>query len=410
MNKFWATFGLTYKSKVKSKSFMIFMVIVIILMVALSNADKIIDMFKGDDDHIGVVTNNEPLYKAIKQQSHVIDEEATFERVSQKEAKSQVKSEKLKEAYIIKMDKDHQLSATILSKDNVSQEKQQKVTGLLTNLQSKLIASKLHLSDNDLKKLQSQSKVDSHILSDDKGQQLSESQKVFNMILVYAILMLMFFIIFNYATQVAMEIATEKTSRVIEMIITSVSPITHIMAKITGVIAVAFTQIAMIIVVAIICIYAFDLKRMLLGFDLSMSDISWQIIIVGILSVIIGILTYVLLAAILGSLASRIEDINQTLMPLTLFAMIAFYIAIFSIYKPDILLAKITSFIPFLAPFEMLVRAQSTELQIWEIVLSMLISLVVMVILLWIAIKTYKDSVLTFEKGLINSIKKVMKK
>ncbi|MCT1926605.1 ABC transporter permease [Staphylococcus pasteuri] len=410
MNKFWATFGLTYKSKVKSKSFMIFMVIVIILMVALSNADKIIDMFKGDDDHIGVVTNNEPLYKAIKQQSHVIDEEATFERVSQKEAKSQVKSEKLKEAYIIKMDKDHQLSATILSKDNVSQEKQQKVTGLLTNLQSKLIASKLHLSDNDLKKLQSQSKVDSHILSDDKGQQLSESQKVFNMILVYAILMLMFFIIFNYATQVAMEIATEKTSRVIEMIITSVSPITHIMAKITGVIAVAFTQIAMIIVVAIICIYAFDLKRMLKGFDLSMSDISWQIIIVGILSVIIGILTYVLLAAILGSLASRIEDINQTLMPLTLFAMIAFYIAIFSIYKPDILLAKITSFIPFLAPFEILVRAQSTELQIWEIVLSMLISLVVMVILLWIAIKTYKDSVLTFEKGLINSIKKVMKK
>lgn len=410
MNKFWATFGLTYKSKVKSKSFMIFMVIVIILMVALSNADKIIDMFKGDDDHIGVVTNNEPLYKAIKQQSHVIDEEATFERVSQKEAKSQVKSEKLKEAYIIKMDKDHQLSATILSKDNVSQEKQQKVTGLLTNLQSKLIASKLHLSDNDLKKLQSQSKVDSHILSDDKGQKLSESQKVFNMILVYAILMLMFFIIFNYATQVAMEIATEKTSRVIEMIITSVSPITHIMAKITGVIAVAFTQIAMIIVVAIICIYAFDLKRMLKGFDLSMSDISWQIIIVGILSVIIGILTYVLLAAILGSLASRIEDINQTLMPLTLFAMIAFYIAIFSIYKLDILLAKITSFIPFLAPFEMLVRAQSTELQIWEIVLSMLISLVVMVILLWIAIKTYKDSVLTFEKGLINSIKKVMKK
>ena len=294
-------------------------------------------MFKGDDDHIGVVTNNEPLYKAIKQQSHVIDEEATFERVSQKDAKSQVKSEKLKEAYIIKMDKDHQLSATILSKDNVSQEKQQKVTGLLTNLQSKLIASKLHLSDNDLKKLQSQSKVDSHILSDDKGQQLSESQKVFNMILVYAILMLMFFIIFNYATQVAMEIATEKTSRVIEMIITSVSPITHIMAKITGVIAVAFTQIAMIIVVAIICIYAFDLKRMLKGFDLSMSDISWQIIIVGILSVIIGILTYVLLAAILGSLASRIEDINQTLMPLTLFAMIAFYIAIFCLYKTNIL-------------------------------------------------------------------------
>lgn len=410
MNKFWATFGLTYKSKVKSKSFIIFMAIVIILMIALSNADKIMDMFKGDGDQIGIVTNSEPIYKAIKQQGNVIDEDASFKKVNKQEAKKQVKNEKLKEAYIIKLKDKQQLSATIISKESVSQEKEQKVNGVLTSIQSKLVASQLHLNNNDLKKLQSQSKVDSQVLSDKKNQQLNEGQKLLNLVLVYAILMLMFFIVFNYATQVAMEIATEKTSRVIEMIITSVSPITHIMAKIAGVIAVALTQIVMIVVVAIICIFAFDLKRMLKGFDVSMSHITWQVLIVGLLCMIIGILTYVLLAAILGSLATRIEDINQTLMPLTLFAMIAFYIAIFSMFKPEILLIKITSFIPFLAPFELLVRAQSTELQVWEIIVSILISVVVMLILLWIAVKTYKDSVLTFEKGLFNTIKKVMKK
>lgn len=410
MNKFGATFGLTYKSKVKSKSFIIFMAIVIILMIALSNADKIMDMFKGDGDQIGIVTNSEPIYKAIKQQGNVIDEDASFKKVNKQEAKKQVKNEKLKEAYIIKLKDKQQLSATIISKESVSQEKEQKVNGVLTSIQSKLVASQLHLNNNDLKKLQSQSKVDSQVLSDKKNQQLNEGQKLLNLVLVYAILMLMFFIVFNYATQVAMEIATEKTSRVIEMIITSVSPITHIMAKIAGVIAVALTQIVMIVVVAIICIFAFDLKRMLKGFDVSMSHITWQVLIVGLLCMIIGILTYVLLAAILGSLATRIEDINQTLMPLTLFAMIAFYIAIFSMFKPEILLIKITSFIPFLAPFELLVRAQSTELQIWEIIVSILISVVVMLILLWIAVKTYKDSVLTFEKGLFNTIKKVMKK
>ncbi|MDU9352456.1 ABC transporter permease [Staphylococcus warneri] len=410
MNKFWATFGLTYKSKVKSKSFIIFMAIVIILMIALSNADKIMDMFKGDGDQIGIVTNSEPIYKAIKQQGNVIDEDSSFKKVNKQEAKKQVKNEKLKEAYIIKLKDKQQLSATIISKESVSQEKEQKVNGILTSIQSKPVSSQLHLNNNDLKKLQSQSKVDSQVLSDKKNQQLNEGQKLLNLVLVYAILMLMFFIVFNYATQVAMEIATEKTSRVIEMIITSVSPITHIMAKIAGVIAVALTQIVMIVVVAIICIFAFDLKRMLKGFDVSMSHITWQVLIVGLLCMIIGILTYVLLAAILGSLATRIEDINQTLMPLTLFAMIAFYIAIFSMFKPEILLIKITSFIPFLAPFELLVRAQSTELQIWEIIVSILISVVVMLILLWIAVKTYKDSVLTFEKGLFNTIKKVMKK
>ena len=193
----------------------------------------------------------------------MIDEDASFKKVSKQEAKKQVKNEKLKEAYIIKVKDKQQLSATILSKESVSQEKEQKINGVLTSIQSKLVASQLHLSNNDLKKLQSQSKVDSQVLSDKKDQQLDEGQKLLNLVLVYAILMLMFFIVFNYATQVAMEIATEKTSRVIEMIITSVSPITHIMAKIAGIIAVALTQIVMIVVVAIICIFAFDLKRML---------------------------------------------------------------------------------------------------------------------------------------------------
>lgn len=78
-----------------------------------------------------------------------------------------------------------------------------------------------------------------------------------------------------------------------------------------------------------------------------MNHLAWQIIVVSLLCLIVGIFSYVLLAAILGSLVSRIEDMNQTLMPLTLLAMIAFYIAIFSIMKPDMLLTKITSFIPF---------------------------------------------------------------
>ncbi|HCZ5509678.1 TPA: ABC transporter permease, partial [Staphylococcus aureus] len=209
---------------------------------------------------------------------------------------------------------------------------------------------------------------------------------------------------------IAMEIASEKTSRVIEMIITSISPIQHIFAKILGVIAVAVTQIILIVLMAVICIFAFDLKDLLQGFNVEMNQLSWQIIIVGIISSIVGIMAYVLLAAILGSLTSRIEDLNQSLMPLTLLGMIAFYIAIFTINNPDGQLALITSYIPFLAPFQLVVRAQTSGLQIYEVILSSLISIVMVAVLIWIAIKTYKDSVLTFERGLFNSMKRVFKK
>ena len=410
MNKFWSTFKLTYISKIKSKAFIIFMSIIVILMIALSNIDKIIDLFDNGPDKVGVVTQNEQIYKVLKQQSHALDDDATFKKVSEKDAHKLVKNEKLKKAYIVKQDKHHQLSGTILSKDNVEVEDEQKLTEVLTSIQSQLVASNLNLSQNELKQLQARSHVDSKVISNKEDSQLNSGEQTLNYILVYATLMLIFFIVFNYAGQVAMEIATEKTSRVIEMIITSVSPVIHILAKIAGVIAVAFTQVIMIIIMALLCVYAFDLKSLFKEFDIQMNHLAWQIIIVSILCLIVGILSYVLLAAILGSLATRIEDMNQTLMPLTLLAMIAFYIAIFSIMKSDMLLTKITSFIPFLAPFELLVRSQSSDLEIWEIAVSMGISIIVVALLLWIAVKTYKDSVLTFEKGLFKSIQRLVKK
>ncbi len=84
------------------------------------------------------------------------------------------------------------------------------------------------------------------MISNDEVDKVSEGQKVFNYALAYGIIFLMFFIVLNYASQIAMEIASEKTSRVIEMIIT-ISPIQHIFAKILGVIAVAVTQIILIV-------------------------------------------------------------------------------------------------------------------------------------------------------------------
>src|SRR5699024_5496917 len=152
-------------------------------------------------------------------------------------------------------------------------------------------ASSLNLSEDELKQLQSQSEVSSQVLSDSANEtNLSESQKTFNTIIVYAGIMLMFFIIINYANQVAMEIATEKTSRVIEMIITSTSTVTHILAKLCSVIDVALTQISIFVSVGIICVLLFDIGEMLKGFDVEPNDLTVQLIIVGMFSLILGIL------------------------------------------------------------------------------------------------------------------------
>ena len=411
MDKFWATFSLTYRNKVRTKSFMIFTGLVILLMLAASNVNKIIDLFDDGPDKIGVVSSNTQIYKALTAQGKQIDDGAKFKKVSEKQAKEQVKNEKLDKAYIIHMKGDHKLTGKIVSKDTVSEQEKQKLKVTLSTIQTQLVASNLKLSQDELKQLQAESDVTSEIVADKaNNSNLNEAQKGFNTLMVYAGLMLIFFIVFNYASQVAMEIATEKTSRVIEMIITSVSPVTHILAKITGVIAVAITQLVVFAVFGALCFLVFDIGDMLKGFKIEPNELTVQISVVGIISLVIGILSYVILAAILGAITARIEDINQALMPMTLVSMIAFYVSLFSVMNPNTLLTQVTSFIPLLSPFVMFVRSSSPEVAVWEIVVSIILSIVTIFILLWIAVRSYKNTILSFDKGFKHSVKRIFNK
>ncbi|MEB7754071.1 ABC transporter permease [Staphylococcus pseudoxylosus] len=411
MSKFWATFSLTYKNKVKAKSFIIFTAVVIILMLGVSNINKIIDLFDDGPDKVGVVSSNDEIYKVIKSQGNQLDEGAKFNKVSEKQARSQVESEKLDKAYIIKLNDNQKLSGKILSKDTVSEQDKQKLKATLSTIQTQFVANSLDLSQGELKQLQAQSDVSSEVIANNaKSSNLSEAQKGFNTAIVYLGIMLMFFIIFNYASQVAMEIATEKTSRVIEMIITSVSPVTHLFAKMAGVIAVALTQISIFVIVGVICFLTFDISDMLQGFKVEPNELTLQLAVVGFVSLIIGIFSYIILASILGSITSRIEDINQALMPMTLVSMIAFYISIFSVMNPDTLLVNIVSFIPLMSPFVMFVRASTPDVATWEIAVSVGLSIITIFVLLWIAVRSYKDTILSFDKGFVSSMKRIFNK
>lgn len=411
MDKFWSTFKLTYKNKVTTKSFQIFTIIVIVLILAAANINKIIDLFDHGSYKVGIVTDNKQIYKLIDQQSKQLDDDAQYVKVTEQTAKSEIKKDKLDKAYVITISDDQKIKGKIMSKDSVSTDDKQQLSAVLSTIQTQLTAANLNLSANELKQLQAQSKVTSEVVDNTNAQSdLTEAQKGFNMIIVYAGVMLMFFIVINYAGQVAMEIATEKTSRVIEMIITSVSPVTHILAKIFGVIAVALTQIAIFFIVGLISFFVFDIRKMLKGFKIEPNDLTAQLITVGIISLLLGILSYIILAAILGSITARIEDINQALMPMTLLSMIGFYIALFSVMNPDTLLVKIASFIPLISPFVMFVRAATPEVALWEIIVSIILSVVTIIILLWIAVRSYKDTILSFDKGFIQAFKRIANK
>ncbi len=410
MNKFWPTFNLTYMQKVKSKSFIIMTAIFMILIFALSNIDKIIDFFDKDSKVVAIQTDNDMIYKVLEKQYKQNDDIEKVEKVSLEKGKKGVKDEKYKRLIQVNVNGE-KVDGTIYEKGNVSESEKMTLQSTLSQMQSSLTAQKLNLSEKDLKTLNTPSDVKTEeIKTNDEKQSSDIDPKVqaLNSAVVYIIIFLSFFITINYANQIGSEIATEKTTRVIEMIVTSVKPSIHVSAKILAIIAVAFTQIFFIILAIVISIFAFDLKGLFESAGVEYGPETTRIIIYGAVYLILGVVSYISLAAILGALTSRIEDLAQSMMPVTFISLAAFYIAIFSISNPDTMLVKVTSFIPMLSPMVMLLRTTSESTPEWHLLLGIVISVVTCIILLVFAAKTYRGSVLTYEKGVIKNLKNAL--
>ncbi|GGI02083.1 MULTISPECIES: ABC transporter permease [Mammaliicoccus] len=410
MNKFWPTFNLTYMQKVKSKSFIIMTAIFMIFIFALSNVDKIIDLFDNSSKTVAIQTDNDMIYNVLEKQYKQSDNIKKVEKVSLEKGKKGVKDKKYKRLIQVNV-KGEKVDGTIYEKGSVSESEKMRLQSTLSQMQSSLTAQKLNLSEDDLKTLNTPSDVKTEeIKSSDEKQTSDINPKVqaLNTAVVYIIIFLSFFIAINYANQIGSEIATEKTTRVIEMIITSVKPSIHVSAKILAIIAVAFTQIFFIILAIVISIFAFDLKGLFESAGVEYGPETTRIIIYGAVYLILGVISYISLAAILGALTSRIEDLAQSMMPVTFVSLGAFYIAIFSISNPDTMLVKVTSFIPLLSPMVMLLRTTSETTPEWHLILGIVISVITSIVLLVFAAKTYRGSVLTYEKGIIKNLKNAL--
>ncbi|UTH11544.1 ABC transporter permease [Macrococcoides canis] len=411
MNKFIPTFWLTYWKKISSKSFIFSTLFMIIIFVGLSNADKIYDFFDKSEEDITVISSSDKaLATAFKESYQKLDKKKKLKIVDFKKGEEGIKDETYKFLIDIKENKDKTIEAKVYSTEYASDSVMGAVQSTLTAFQSNNIAQSLNLSQDDLSRVMSEAKVtDKVIKPKDANDNVSEQSKALNTAIVYAGLFLIFIITINYGSQIATEIAQEKSSRVIEMIITSISPITHLMAKILGVIAVAATQMIIYAIAIVICIYAFNLGETVseLGFTFGKENI--RILIYAIIFLILGLLIYISSSAIVGSLTNRIEDIGQAIMPVTMLNMIAFYIAMFSLSNPDTLLVKVASYIPFFTPQIMLLRTISTKTSDFEIMMGIVICIITIILLFFIAAKIYKGSVFSTDKSMFKNFRRALK-
>lgn len=397
MNKFLVTLLSTYTQKVKSKSFIITTLLLILFVFAGMNFDKILNLFDSEDEKT-VLT-----LEATEEDREVVTDVITsFDDTIIIEPDSNnvltINSEELP------------IKATLTTNDELSNDNHQAIEVALDELNKIYVSNAIDISKEDLALLDSS--ADLTVKSSDPDGETDEagffeSENLLNIVIIYAVIMLMFFIIMGYASQIATEVAHEKSSRVIEMIVSSISPTRHVLAKVSAIILVSFTQILIVIGSGLIAFKMSSLQKTLSDFELVSNEQTVPIIVYSIVFLVLGLLLYLIFAALLGSFISRMEDLQQGLMPLTFISIGGFYIGLFNIMNSDGTLLKISSYFPFFTPFTMPVRLLNLDTPMSVIYISIVILAISVVLILFLTTTVYKRNVLMNDSSILKSIKKM---
>ena len=177
-------------------------------------------------------------------------------------------------------------------------------------------------------------------------------------LIVYGLIAIMFLAISTYGNNVATAIASEKSSRVMEVMITKVAPIPMMYGKILGIGLASLTQLFIFIssffVWSNLGIFKVPEGSMV---QTIMDTITWETASYIFVFFIIGYFIYATLFAIIGSMVSRPDDLSTATMPIVIVLMASLIVEmLFVMDYPDGKIAMISSYIPFTAPMSVLVR------------------------------------------------------
>ncbi|WP_066058947.1 ABC transporter permease [Robertmurraya korlensis] len=409
MNKFWIILAHTYMSKVKSKSFIITTVVTLLIIIGMSNLSKVMDYFnKGEaSDEIAVVDESGTLYSPLKEQVESVNEEITLTKFpgNEKAAKEAIRDGEYDGLLLIRLNSTGLPEATYQAMTIADTTTANEIKNSLQQIKTQLAATQMELSTEELAKLYEP--VDFQQIALEKNAKTEEELNQARG-LVYVLLFVIYFSVILYANMIAMEVATEKSSRVMEILISSVSPIKQMFAKILGIGLLSMTQMAVLLGVGYVSIKQ-NLDSMQGGFFsfFGFGDIPLATIVYAVVFFILGYFLYATLAAFLGSLVSRIEDIQQMITPMTMLIVAGFMIAMFGLGQPETPFITISSYIPFFAPMLMFMRVGMLSLPIWEPILAIAILIVTIILLAIFGARVYRGGVLMY--GRSNSFKDIKK-
>lgn len=397
-----ATF--TIKDMLQRKSFIISTIIILVLIVVGFNIPNIISKIKGDSDWNDkiLLVDSENIFEESLEALNTQETGYNFiiqnENINEQEIKNKINSGEINSCLVFTKG-DNEIGINYYVESAVSYgEIPEEVLASFANIYKNIQLSKLGLTDEQLEILNIPFNVNTV--------ETDENAASGNQFIIMMLSILLFYAIYFCAYQVSSSITTEKTSKIMETLITSTNPKTIVLGKTIGIGIVGLLQIICILVVGVISAISFLPEGTLDGlFD--MTNLTPMLAGVIIIYFIFGYFFYALLYALTGSTVSKPEDISSANGPIAIIAVAGFYLAYFSMMNPSSDINVVASVLPISSPFSMPFRVMMGTATTMQLLSSIIILLASIIFVAKISIKIYSSAILNYGTKL--SIKDMMK-
>ena len=400
MRDLWIVASYTIKDMLKKKTFIISNLVIFLIIIVGFNVPNILNMFNEDESSENgsallsktLVVDEENIFEGSLETLNTMnlgtEFEITNEEISIDEVKNKIVNGDVDDAIRIN-ESDNKVNVEYIVKNMamMNNEVPEKVTNMLTSVYTNLQISKLGLTQEQLASLTPNFTFEL--------QQAEEQEVKGNILVIMLLSLVLFYAIYFCAYQVSNSITTEKTSKIMETLVTSTSPRTIVLGKTIGIGVVGLLQVIAIVAVALICAYA-CLPEGMLSSALDLSQITPTLGILTVVYFILGYATYALLYALTGSTVSKPEDVQSANGPVAIISIIGFYLAYFTMMNPTSDLNVFASIFPFSAPFCMPFRVMMGIATPGQIAISIIVLLLTIVIVASVSIKIYSNAILNY--------------
>ena len=400
MKDLFTVMKFTMKDMVKRKSFIISTIIFIVMIIVGFNVPKILKAIKGEDtvDKLLIVDESNVFEGALESlKSLDTGYEIEIANLKYDEVKEKIQNEEIESAIFVEKQEENIKIKYIIKDATMMEEVPEDIITTINTLYTNIQISKLGLTEEQLKSITPNFEF-SLEQTDEKA-----NGNVFAMMLLSIVL---FYAIYFCAYQVSSSITTEKTSKIIETLVTSTSPKTIVLGKTIGIGIVGLLQMILLVGTALISAKAF-LEPGMIEQVLDMSAITPYLGIVTIIYFLLGYFTYALLYALTGSTVSKPEDIQSANGPVAMLAVIGFYLSYFTMMNPTSEMNIFASLFPISSPFCMPFRIMMGLAKPTDVLISIAILVVTILVIAKVTIKIYSNAILNY--GTKMSLKDIVK-